>query len=51
MDLSQILYHSIMYLNCIFEVYLLYNFLSAPFSVYEDRKWMVQLEALGCARV
>lgn len=49
MDLSQILYHSIMYLNCIFEVYLLYNFLSAPFSVYEDRKWMVQLEALGCA--
>lgn len=49
MDISQILYHSIMYLNCIFEVYLLYDFLSPLFSLYEDRKWMVQLVALGCA--
>lgn len=48
MDMEQILHQLVMYLNCIFEVYLLYNFLEALFPVYEDRKWVMWLEAFGC---
>lgn len=48
MNIEQILYQIIMYLNCIFEIYLLYNFLQVLFPLYEDRKWMMWLEAFGC---
>jgi len=48
MDMEQVVYQLVMYLNCIFEVYLLYNFLEVLFPVYEERKWVMWLESLGC---
>lgn len=47
MDISRIMYEPIMFLNCIFEVFLLYNFLAGMFPLYEERKWGIRLKALG----
>ena len=41
-------YWLVKYLNCVFEVFLLYYFLEDIFPVFEDRKRMVVLEAAVC---
>lgn len=48
MNVEQIIYQVMMYLNCVFEIFLLYHFLEALFPLYEDRKWAVRFEAFAC---
>lgn len=48
MNFSEILYVLVMYLTCVFEIFLIYDFLEETFPIYEDRKGVSLLEAAGC---
>lgn len=47
MNIAQILYQMIMYLSCIFELYLLYDLLTGGVEIYEERKYVRYLYLLG----
>lgn len=49
MTLADALYILIMYLNCVFEIFLLYIFLEASFLVFEKRKSIILIESIVCA--
>lgn len=48
---DQIIHELILYLNCIFEIFLLYDFLRVLFPLYEERKNIRILEIIGCATI
>lgn len=48
MDASKIIIMPIMYLNCVFEIYLLFNFLLGLFPVREEHKGIRLLKAIFC---
>ena len=49
MNGKHLLYQLMMYLNCAFEVYLLYYFLKALFPVPKQKKWRIGTKIIGCA--
>lgn len=51
MNIAQIIYGPVMYLNCVFEIFLLYNLLEGVFQPYEDRKNIRLLEIAVCSTV
>lgn len=51
MNIADIVYGFIKYLNCSFEVFLLYIFLKEAFPLRKTRKWIQLLEAAACVTI
>ncbi len=51
MSIAQMMYGPVMYLNCVFEIFLLYNLLEGVYRAYDDRKSIRLLEVIGCSMV
>lgn len=49
MNAAQVVYEPLMYLNCIFEVYLLYNFLDAIFPLNDNKQFRRLFKIVGGA--
>lgn len=51
MNVAQIIYEPLMYLNCIFEIFLLSNLLEGLFPAYEDNRCLKIAKTIGCTTV
>ncbi len=49
MIMAQMIYGPVMYLNCVFELFLLYNLLEVIYRAYDDRKRIRFMEIIGCS--
>lgn len=51
MIMAQMIYGPVMYLNCVFELFLLYNLLEVIYRAYDDRKRIRFMEIIGCSMI